>query len=89
MRIAPADENRGSLIIQNLDTVLYLYIGGDIQVSVNNGLRLGPGAQLSLNVGLGDDPTTAFWGIASGVSIDVRWMPQSIKEFLRALIPKV
>ncbi|MBA7715202.1 hypothetical protein ES703_124243 [subsurface metagenome] len=70
MKIAERSELRTSLVIQNNDAVATVYVRFRKGVTAGNGIRIGPGATLSLGI-LEDDPTLDAWAIADTATTPV------------------
>jgi len=69
-KIAERSEFRTSLVIQNNDPAAYVFIRFRKGVTAANGIRLAPGAPLSLSIPA-DDPTFDTWAIADTATTPV------------------
>ncbi|GAJ07998.1 unnamed protein product [marine sediment metagenome] len=70
LKIAERSEFRTSLVIQNNDAVAIVYVRFRKGVTAGNGLRLAPGASMSLRVPE-DDPTMDTWSISDTATTPV------------------
>lgn len=66
--IVAARTVRKSVIVQNADASVDLYIGDDANVTTANGIKVPAGGSIEFN-----DYNGAIWGIGSGADCDVRY----------------
>lgn len=67
--IVAARTIRKSVIIQNADASVDLYIGDDSSVTTSNGIKVPAGGSITF-----DDYNGPIYGIGSGADCDVRYM---------------
>lgn len=66
------DKARTSLIIFNNSTTATVYYGSDNTLSATTGVPIPPRSGLAFSRETGDDPSVAYWLVASAVGTDVR-----------------
>lgn len=73
--LVAANANRKSLVIYNLSTTTYIYVGKNVGVTALTGLPLPPGGQFED----GPDPVTpeAWYGITAAGSAETRYIEVS------------
>lgn len=64
-KIVQVNRVRTSLTIMNISAANALFIKDSAGVGTENAIRLGPGSSISYRIPE-DDPTTAFWALATG-----------------------
>lgn len=67
-KIVQVNRDRTSLVILNPSTANTLYVRDGAGVSTENAIRVPPGGAVTYRIPE-DDPTTAFWAIATGATV--------------------
>lgn len=71
VQIRAANENRGSLLVQN-NGAAAVFVGADNAVTTGNGIQVGPGGSVSLTI------AGAVWARSGAAGNSVRWLEESL-----------